>query len=171
MLQAMPDIKTSAHVASADLFKTVSSHWPSGVAVITTVGNDGTPHGLTMSAVISLSLEPMQYLISVDKKSSTLPLIKQCSRFCINFLNISQGDIGMKFASKADDKFAGINYRTSRFGLPLIVGAVSSITCALASVVLSGDHEILIGDVLEIEHYGGEPLVHLRRAFHTVASL
>lgn len=167
----MPDINSSAQVASADLFKTVSSHWPSGVAVITTVDDDGAPHGLTMSAVISLSFQPMQYLISVDKKSSTLPLIKACSHFCINFLNITQAGIGLKFASKADDKFAGIDYRASRLGMPLLVGAVSSITCALASVVSSGDHEILIGDVLEIEHSGGEPLVHLKRAFHTVVSL
>ena len=166
-----PLVGTLAHAAlpaAPDLFKTVSSHWPSGVAVITTATEDGSLHGLTMSAVIALSLEPMQYLISVDKTSNTLPFLKATRRFCINFLSAGQRDVCMLFAGKAPDKFASVRHRLSANGLPLIEGAVSCISCTVNSIVASGDHEIVIGDVLDIEHFGGEPLIHFKRAFHSV---
>ena len=168
-----PVVGTPAHVALAtgpDLFKTVSSHWPSGVAVITTVAEDGSLHGLTMSAVMALSLDPMQFLISVDRTSNTLPVLKATRRFCINFLSKEQRDICMLFASKTADKFASVEHRPSRMGLPMVEGAVSCINCDVNSIILSGDHEIMIGDVRDIEHFGGEPLIHFKRAFHTAVA-
>jgi len=166
-----PIVGTLSHAALSprpDLFKTVSSHWPSGVAIITTAADDGSLHGLTMSAVIALSLDPMQYLISVDKTSNTLPVLKETKRFCINFLNKDQRDICMLFASKAPDKFASVDHRLSQSGLPVIDGVVSCIICEVNSIIASGDHEIMIGDVSDIEHFGGEPLIHFKRAFHNV---
>lgn len=168
-----PVIGTPAHVALSaepDLFKTVSSHWPSGVAVITTTAEDGSLHGLTMSAVMALSLDPMQFLISVDRKSNTLPVLKATRRFCINFLSRDQRDICMMFASKAANKFASVDHHLSTMGLPVIDGAVSSIDCDVNSIIPSGDHEIMIGDVRDIEHFGGEPLIHFKRAFHTAVA-
>lgn len=165
-----PLVGTPAHTAlsGADLFKTVSSHWPSGVAVITTAAEDGSLHGLTMSAVIALSLDPMQYLISVDRTSNTLPVLKATRRFCINFLSKEQRDICMLFASKTADKFGSVEHRPSRMGLPMIEGAVSCISCDVGSIIASGDHEIMIGNVRDIQHFGGEPLIHFKRSFHTV---
>ncbi|CDX54291.1 putative Flavin-dependent monooxygenase, reductase subunit HsaB [Mesorhizobium plurifarium] len=166
-----PLVGTPTHApfaAGRDLFKTVSSHWPSGVAVITATADDRSLHGLTMSAVIALSLDPMQYLISVDKTSNTLPVLKATRRFCINFLSSRQQDVCMLFASKAADKFASVSHRISDTGLPLIEGAVSHIVCDVNSVISSGDHEIMIGDVRDIEHAGGDPLIHFKRSFHTV---
>ena len=160
--------KPAALPIGPDLFKTVSSHWPSGVAVITTAAGDGSLHGLTMSAVIALSLHPMQFLISLDKTSNTLPVLKATKRFCINFLSREQQDICMLFASKAADKFASVSHRLTDLGLPLIEGAVSCISCDVSSIIPSGDHEIMIGDVRDIEHFGGEPLIHFKRTFHQV---
>jgi 3-hydroxy-9,10-secoandrosta-1,3,5(10)-triene-9,17-dione monooxygenase reductase component len=173
MAMNAPLIGTPSHVAlhaGPDLFKTVSSHWPSGVAVITTVAGDGSLHGLTMSAVIALSLDPMQFLISVDKGSNTLPVLKSTRRFCINFLGREQRDVCMLFAGKAADKFASVQHRLSRTGLPLIEGAVSCIDCDVGRIIESGDHEIMIGDVRNIEHFGGEPLIHFKRGFHTAVA-
>jgi 3-hydroxy-9,10-secoandrosta-1,3,5(10)-triene-9,17-dione monooxygenase reductase component len=153
-----------------DLFKSVSSQWPSGVAVITTLCEKGRPHGLTMSAVISLSLEPMQFLISVDKRSATLPIIKRRGRFAINLLSKSQEDVGMRFASKSEDKFSRLDYRLSALGLPVIEGAVATISCDIYSVLPGGDHELIVGDVIDIEHFGGDSLIHYKRAFHSVAT-
>ncbi|RWE00077.1 MAG: flavin reductase [Mesorhizobium sp.] len=150
------------------LYKEVASHWPSGVAVITAADNDGKLNGLTMSAVIALSLSPMQFLISVDKRSLTLPIIKDGGRFCINFLSSSQADIAMQFASKSTDKLASVKHRISQWGLPIIDGVVASITCDVHSIMPGGDHELIVGDVLDIEHFGGEALVHFKRAFHTI---
>ncbi|MGX7874563.1 flavin reductase family protein [Mesorhizobium sp. ORM6] len=155
-------------LVTPDLFKTVSSHWPSGVAVITSTAGDGSLHGLTMSAVIALSLDPMQFLISLDRTSNTLPVLKATKRFCINFLSRNQRDICMLFASKASDKFVNVSHRFSDTGLPIIEGAVSCVSCDVSRIIPSGDHEIMIGDVSDIKHFGGEPLVHFKRSFHSI---
>lgn len=163
--------KEMAPTTGPDLFRTVSSHWPSGVAVITCASQDGSFHGLTMNAVIALSVDPMQFLISLDKKSNTLPVLAATGRFCINFLARGQQDVCGLFASKMPDKFASVPHRVSALGLPLLEGAVSHISCDVANIVSSGDHQIVIGDVLDMEHFGGEPLLYFKRAFHdTVAS-
>ncbi|MDI6029302.1 flavin reductase family protein [Corticibacterium sp. UT-5YL-CI-8] len=153
------------------LYKDIASHWPSGVAVITAVGCDGKLHGLTMSAVITLSLVPMQFLISVDRRSVTLPVIKDLGRFCINFLTSSQEGIAMQLASKSGDKLNSVRHRISQWGLPIIDGALASITCDVHSILPGGDHEIIIGDVLDMEHAGGEPLVYFKRSFHSVSAI
>jgi flavin reductase (DIM6/NTAB) family NADH-FMN oxidoreductase RutF len=150
------------------LFKAVCCQCPSGVAVVTTVGPDGAPHGLTMSAVIALSLSPMQFLISVDRDATTLPMIRQSGQFGINFLNKSQQDIALRFASKSSDKFTSVKHRFSAQGAALIDDAVSSVVCDVHAIIPGGDHEIVIGDVVAIEHFGGEPLVYFNRGFHTV---
>lgn len=151
-----------------DLFKTVSSQWPSGVAVVTAVDESGAPHGLTMSAVLALSLDPMQYLISVDRNSTTLPSIKSSSRFCINFLSKTQVDVGRHFASKSANKFSSMSHRISDWGPPIIPDAVSAIICHVSAVLPAGDHEMIVGDVLDMEHRGGEPLVYFNRGFYAV---
>lgn len=168
MYAAMRNDIISPSTPDPALFKAVSSHWPSGVAVITAASTEGGLYGLTMSAVMSLSIEPMQFLISIDRKSTTLPVIKESRRFCINFLNKDQGELGMQLASKAVDKFANVQHRISAWGPPTLEGAIACITCAVHVIHPGGDHEIVVGDVLDIEHHGGEPLVHFKRAFHTV---
>ena len=88
----------------------------------------------------------------------------------VNFLNKDQRDICTLFAGKAANKFASVEYRLSKMGLPMLAGAVSCINCEATKIIPSGDHEIIIGDVHDIEHFGGDPLVHFKRSFHTTAA-
>ena len=55
-----------------ELFKKIASHWLSGVAIVTSVAEDGELVGMTMSAVSSLSLNPPQFLACMDNRAKTL---------------------------------------------------------------------------------------------------
>jgi flavin reductase (DIM6/NTAB) family NADH-FMN oxidoreductase RutF len=55
-----------------DLFVEIMASYPAGVAVVTTLDVDGTPKGLTTTAVSSVSAEPPLLLVCVDLKSRTL---------------------------------------------------------------------------------------------------
>ena len=53
-------------------FFDVMASFPSGVAIVTTLDADGTPRGLTTTAVCSVSADPPTILVCVDRASRTL---------------------------------------------------------------------------------------------------
>jgi 3-hydroxy-9,10-secoandrosta-1,3,5(10)-triene-9,17-dione monooxygenase reductase component len=150
---------------SKEQFKLAAGHWASGVAIITAADSADRPFGLTMSAVTSLSLDPMQFLIAVDKRSTSLPAIRETRRFCINFLTAAQRDVAIRFAGKSPDKFTDTPHHRGVNRLPVIDGSLVTIACDVGDIVAGGDHEIIIGDVVHIHVAGGEPMVHFRGAF------
>lgn len=152
-----------------ELFKLAAGHWASGVAIITAADPSGQLVGLTMSAVTSLSLDPMQFLIAVDKRSASLPAIRDSGLFCINFLSAGQRDVAMRFAGKSANKFEGVEHRFLANGLPVIDGNLVTLGCRVAQILHGGDHDIVIGDVEHVDVQGGEPMVHFRGSFRALA--
>ena len=55
----------------------------SGVVVITT-SRDGVRHGMTVSAVSSLSLDPPMLLVCLNSASATQEAVRRCGRFAVN---------------------------------------------------------------------------------------
>lgn len=156
----------NGHTGRVDVthFKQVAGRWASGCAVVTTVTPDGEMSGVTMSAVTSLSLDPMQFLICVDKRSRTLEALRESGRFVINMLAKGQRDVALRFASKVDDKFAATAYRMEE-GLPVLDGTLGHVRCEAVRILDGGDHEIVIGEVHAVTVSEGEPLVHYRGGF------
>ena len=97
-------------------FFQIMSAFPTGVAIVTTVEEDGTPRGLTTNAVTSVSADPPILLVCVDKDSRTLPALRASRRFVVNFMRDDHAEICALFASKADNKFAigGMDARARR---------------------------------------------------------
>lgn len=154
----------------AAAFRHAAGSWTTGVAVVTTLDGDGRPFGLTMSAVTSLSLRPQQFLICVDRAADSLPALERSGLFCINLLARGQEDVSRRFASKSADKFAGVPHRQlAGSGLPVLGGVIGFVACRVAAMLPGGDHVIVIGDVLQAEAHGGEPLVHFRGEYRALA--
>jgi len=150
------------------LFRKAASNWASGVAVVTATDRDEGPSGLTMTSVTTLSLKPPQYLICLDQKSSTLKRILKSRMFCINYLNATQQEISRIFATKNADKVDVLDRFTGN-GVPYVADAISIIECRLAQTYSGGDHTIIIGDVLNAEYVGGDPLVYFRGDYRGIS--
>ena len=151
-----------------DLFRRVAGHWATGVAVVTTVDAAGRPFGLTMSAVTSLSLSPMQFLICVDERAESLAPLLASGFFCINLLAAGQEEVSRRFASKIADKFAGVPHRIHDSAVPVLEGTVAHVVCRIASALPGGDHRIIVGEVLDADAPGGEPLLHFRGGYRAL---
>lgn len=152
------------------IFRSVAGSWPSGVAVITARDGTGAPVGLTMSAVMSLSIEPIQWIISVDRKSNTLPAILDSRRFCINFMAKGQQDTAMRFASKTGGKFTDIPHQRLQTGGLVLTGSMAYADCEVAAVHEGGDHLIVVGSALDMALMGGEPLIWWAGGFHEMVA-
>lgn len=147
---------------AVDSFRFLASHWATGVSVVTTCDDHGRVFGLTMSAVTTLSLQPMQYLICIDERSTALAALLQSGQFGINYLAADQAELSQRFASKAADKFAAVPYRRLNSGVPMLDGVIGFVECKVNTALSGGDHKIVIGDVQRLIVPGGDPLVHFR---------
>lgn len=121
-------------------FRETISHFTSGVAVITTTGNDG-PTGLTTTSVCSVSLDPLLLLVCFDQKSRTLTAVKETKRFAVNILCHDQTKIATMFASKqkGSEKLSAVAH-TTQYGVPVLDHALAKLVCDVTNLQQAGDH-------------------------------
>jgi 3-hydroxy-9,10-secoandrosta-1,3,5(10)-triene-9,17-dione monooxygenase reductase component len=131
-------------------FRKASGLWATGVSIVTTADQSGAPYGLTMNSVTSLSLEPPLYIVNVDNGSDTLSPMLATQSFCINVLTSAQQELSNRFAKKGEGKFEGIEYTAGSTGAPRLSGCLMSIECRISAVHPGGDHQIVVGEVIEI---------------------
>ncbi|MDV7241126.1 MULTISPECIES: flavin reductase family protein [Rhodococcus] len=135
------------------------------VAVVTAM--DGTrPHGTTVSAFASLSMRPPMVLISLDRGSALLTVVRQTGRFGVNIMSHTQSGTAMQFARKGPDKFEGTSW-TSSSGLPRLHGTSGWLACDLVELVDGGDHVIAYGGIVEAVKSSVAPLTYHARTFGT----
>lgn len=150
-------------------FKLAMSQFPSGVTVVTTE-HEGQPYGLTVASFASLSLRPPLVLVCVESSVRSHDAIVASGRFGVSILARSQDGISNRFASKADDKFTGVEIRTGKLGVPMIANAICAIECRLVQQLPGGDHSIFVGHVEDVVLTDGEPLVYFRSRYRDLAS-
>lgn len=130
---------------------------------------DGRPHGATVSAFCSLSLDPPLVLVSLNRGSKLLSMIRDADAFGINVLELDQQELALGFARKGDDKFADVAWSLDR-GLPRLYGVGLWLACSVHELVEGGDHVIVVGRVDVAEHEARRPLLYQQRSFGTLAA-
>ena len=146
-------------------FREAIAHFATGVTVITTRRDDGSPAGMTASAVASLSLDPVLLLVCINNRLPTHSAIEASRRFVVNVLGEGQEELALRFARSATDKFAGVPLAEGS-ELPVLQNAIAHFTCDVHERFPGGDHSIFIGLVREAAAEAGKrPLVYFRSGF------
>ncbi|AMK19658.1 MULTISPECIES: flavin reductase family protein [Sphingobium] len=163
---------TDAAEFDSATFRRVLGHYPTGVCVVTAVGQDGAPTGMVVGSFTSVSLDPPLVAFFPAKSSSSWPLIERAGRFCVNILASDQQLLCRKFSAKGADKFAGVTHRVSTLGSPILDDVVAWIDCTMEAVHEAGDHYIVVGRVkaLEVDR-PGKPLLFFQGAYGEFANL
>jgi flavin reductase (DIM6/NTAB) family NADH-FMN oxidoreductase RutF len=151
-------------------FRQAVGAFTTGVTVVTTCDEAGVRYGLTANSFASVSLEPPLVLFCVDQRAPSLDGFNRSRHFAINVLAADQEPIAKRFARRADDKFAGLDWRVGIFGAPLLDRCIAHIECTFEHLYPSGDHAIVIGRVHRVRVYQGEPLIFHRSRFGTVVA-
>lgn len=175
-----PDVRgAAAPDFDSEHFRRALSQFATGVTVMTTRSanknhNGGAPFvGITASSFNSVSLDPPLVLWSLAMRASSLPMFRAGSHYIINVLAASQLDLCQRFATLKGDRFAGVDYRLSENGLPILANALAWFECHNRSRYDEGDHVIFVGEVERcgILDEGGQPLVFHRGGFSTLTPL
>ncbi len=126
---------------------------PTGVTVVTS-GREERAEGMTANALISVSLNPLLFLVSVHKDARLNPRIKEEGYFAVNILAEDQEGLSRLFASP--ERSSGLQAIRSlgggygSTGAPLAAGALAVIECELEEVYAGGDHDLFMGRVVAI---------------------
>ena len=106
-------------------FRAAMRHLAGGVSVIT-VGRGDEISGMTVSSVSSLALDPASLIVSVNRGTSSWPVLARERVFGVNILAADQLAVAERFAGKGGEKgaarFAGADWRRRVSGVPLLVG-------------------------------------------------
>ncbi|MGI2261438.1 flavin reductase [Shewanella sp. GXUN23E] len=130
-----------------------------GVTIITTRAQDGTPVGLTANSFNSVSLEPPLVLWSLAKSALSVPVFTAAEHWNVHVLSMDQQELSNRFAAKGEDKFQGLMLDEGKTSAPLIGQCSARFQCRTAFVHDGGDHLIFIGEVLDFDHSELPPLV------------
>jgi flavin reductase (DIM6/NTAB) family NADH-FMN oxidoreductase RutF len=150
-------------------FRRVLGHFAAGVTIVTTVGDDGKPYGLTATAFTSVSLEPPLVLVCVDKRSESHPHFHGSRVFAVNFLAIDHEHLSRRFAVSGGDKFDGLAVRCGATGTPLLTDSLGYLECRTVDVIDAGDHTIFLGQVEAGGAREGEPLLYFRGGYRKIS--
>lgn len=162
---------TTMEAGATQEFRDVMARVCCPVSVVTTF--DGhRPHGTTVSAFASLSLTPPMVLVSLDRDSDLLSLVRTTRLFAVNILSSGQADLALRFALKGADKFDGISWERDA-GMPRLRGVCGWLSCTVSNLVDGGDHVVALSTVTAAQAGPGDPLTYHARTFgtHTVVDV
>lgn len=148
-------------------------HFATGVTVVTTRGQGGEPVGTTASAVSSLSLTPPLLLVCLERSSETLASIRDHRAFAVNVLAESQAMLSANFARRgAEASWEEIGYQHGATGCPCLDGVLTVLHCRLERCLDGGDHEIVIGGLVGVDHNIEQlgPLLHFRGSYASLGA-
>ena len=162
-----------SHGAEPGALRDAMSLFPTGVTVVTT-GHGEETEGMTANAVISVSLNPLLFLVSVHKDARLNQRIREEGYYAVNLLAADQEGLSRLFASpERSSGLSAVNSLNGGYGqtgAPLAAGALAAVECELEAVYPSGDHDLFLGRVVAV-HMGDTrkgPLVFHEGSYPTL---
>ncbi|MCP5328956.1 MAG: flavin reductase family protein [Sinobacteraceae bacterium] len=131
-------------------FRETLGHYPTGVAVVTVLSENGQPDGMVVGTFSSVSLDPPLIGFFPARSSGSFARLRTARYFCVNVLASDQEPLCRRIATVWQGKFDGVAWRAGPLGSPILEGVVSWIECTFEDIREAGDHYIVLGRVHEL---------------------
>ncbi len=153
--------------------KKILRNIPYGLYVIGVKDGAGGYHAFTGSWITQCSMKPPRIALGVRHETHSFECIQKTKVFSVNFLAKEDKKIFEQFfkATPSDgNRFGELKFTLKATDTPILEKAVSYLECRVVDIVDSGDHSIVIGDIVGAEvtsdqhplimsdtpwHYGG----------------
>lgn len=128
-----------------------------------------TLNAMIASWVMQVSFEPRRVAVGVKKDRFSHDLIREGGVFSLCVLRKNQRtqmDL-LKGQKRVDENtIEGMPYEVRKTGAPVLRDCAGFVECRLVHSVDAGDHTIFIGEVVNEEVHGGDPLTAWDLAGH-----
>jgi flavin reductase len=154
-------------------FRDAMSRLGAAVNIVTTDGPAGR-HGLTASAVCSVTDAPPTLLVCINRAASAHGALKANGALCVNILAGRHEPLSADFGRSGatpEQRFARGSWTSLVTGAPVLIDAVASFDCSIATVAERGTHSVFFCEVQEIVS-GANPevLIYFNRLYHRIGS-
>src|SRR4051794_20153480 len=89
-------------------FRETLGHYPTGVAVVTAMAEDGDPAGMVVGTFSSVSLDPPLIAFFPARDSWSFGRLRTANAFCVNVLASDQEPLCRQLATGGAGKFDGV---------------------------------------------------------------
>jgi flavin reductase (DIM6/NTAB) family NADH-FMN oxidoreductase RutF len=142
---------------------------PHPVAVLS-VRSDRDTMGVTVSSLVSLSLEPPLVGVSIGKQASVYELLRNADAFSLSILGDGQEALARRFASGHPPlvHWSGVDTVEGSHA-PLLAGALGWIEARTIAEHDAGDHTFFIASVESVERGpAASALMYRDRSYHSL---
>jgi flavin reductase (DIM6/NTAB) family NADH-FMN oxidoreductase RutF len=156
-------------ISATEAFRHAFRQLASTVAVMTLVGRDGEPRGMTVTSMCGLSVEPPTLLVCVDRATRTHRDLMATDRFGVDILAEEQHAIAARFARSGTDKVVPAEWLIdpTAHELPHLTGSVVRLGCTIDAIHPASTHDIVVGRIrtIDVDPQPGAPLLYHDGAF------
>jgi flavin reductase len=153
-----------------DAYRQVMGRFATGVSVVTTrIGE--IDHAMTANAIMSVSLEPVLMVISVEREARFHDAVIEAGAFGVSLLPESGRATAAWLSTRGRPLHGQLDrvkfHRGEQTGMALLDDALGTLECRTYDTVPAGDHTLVIGDVrsISITDRPGDALIYYRGAF------
>ena len=142
--------------------------WPAGVSVVV-ADVDGRRAALTVSSLVSLSLDPPLVGISIAQQASLHELLRGADEWAVSILAGGQEHLAQHFARSIPPLvlWNGIDARED--DPRLLAGAAGWLVARTVAEHPTGDHTFFVGEVLAVEEgTAADSLTYVHRYYKAV---
>lgn len=138
------DVQTAFREAMRGIASTVS---------IVTAGDRNRGHGMTATAMTSLSFDPPALLVCINRKTLLHDIISSTGRFCVNVLAQQHRAISDAFSGAVapHERFSMGDWSETEEGLKYLTSAQARIFCVKKLAIPFGTHTIFVGEVGNVQ--------------------
>ncbi|MBR0756763.1 flavin reductase family protein [Bradyrhizobium jicamae] len=133
-------------------FKLAMRRFPAAVSVITSA-DQSRRHGMTATAVTSLSLDPPSLIVCINRATLLHDIMSVGRHFCVNVLRSDQVELSSAFSGAVapELRFDHGRWLTSEDGVSYLDDAQINIFCRKVAAVPYGTHTIFIGEAAAVK--------------------
>ncbi|WP_328823317.1 flavin reductase family protein [Metallococcus carri] len=154
-------------------YRRVVGRLATGVSIVTTTAGE-IDHAMTANSIISVSLEPVLMLVSVEREARFHDAVIDAGVWGVSILRAEARPAAAWLATRGrplHGQLDRIAHHRGETGVALVDDALATLECRTVDTHVAGDHTLVIGAVLSMDtsDRAGDALVYYRGQFGTVS--
>ena len=131
----------------------------------------GVAHGVRRNAftaawITQVSFDPLLLALAIHPEHASYALLVESGAFAVSVLERGRLDLARAFGTYSGrdaDKLAGVPWRAVGSGAPVLEGSVAFFDCRVVSRHPAGDHELVLGRVVDggVLEAESQPMIYI----------